>query len=165
MKNRRGDLPPSKFWATFGVSLAAYSRARRGVKPKNSSNIRSDIFIPVVVIPECINLKPSSWNPARGFSLNKGFLAVWNRIDTSVLFPGFDRRWVAVGSLGLPDFPRAGDKGMTRLIHLRLLRISTPPGDSVRLSSRRRLNSRVLLKTSSNSVQQWICLTGISSIN
>jgi hypothetical protein len=25
MKNRRGDLPPSKFWETFGESLEAYS--------------------------------------------------------------------------------------------------------------------------------------------
>lgn len=55
------------------MSLAAYSRARGGVKPKNSAEefrrIRSDIFIPVDVISECVvNLKPSSWNPARGFS-------------------------------------------------------------------------------------------------
>jgi hypothetical protein len=54
--------------------------------------IRSDIFIPVVVIPECANPKPFSWNPARGFSYNREFLAVWNRIDTSMLFSGFDRR-------------------------------------------------------------------------
>jgi hypothetical protein len=71
-ESTHGNLPPSKFWETFGESLAAYSRARRGVKPKNSAEefkrIRSDILIPVVVIPECVNLKKSSWNPARRFS-------------------------------------------------------------------------------------------------
>jgi hypothetical protein len=67
-KTTHGNLPPSNFWETFGESLAAYSRARRGVKPKNSSGIRSDILISAAVIPECVNLKPSSWNAARVFS-------------------------------------------------------------------------------------------------
>jgi hypothetical protein len=64
-KTAHGNLPPSKFWETFGESLAAYSRARRGVKPKNSSGIRSDILISAAVIPECVTLYISSLMKSR----------------------------------------------------------------------------------------------------
>jgi hypothetical protein len=58
----------------------------RGATAEEFKRIRSDIFIPVVVIPECVNLKPSSWNPACGLSQNKRSLAVSNR-HARALFP------------------------------------------------------------------------------
>jgi len=49
------------------------------------------------------------------------------RIERPVLFSRLDRRRVPLGRLNLPDFPRPDDKGMTRLIHGRLLRLISLP--------------------------------------
>ena len=49
------------------------------------------------------------------------------RVEPPTLFSRFDRRYVPLGSLGLLDFPRLDNKGMTRLIHSRLLCIISLP--------------------------------------